>query len=406
MCHAEHRTDLSARLTPCVGLRGTPGVVALLATLACASASAAQGALASAGWNVVATSRSGTELPFDFAALRTWTEFSRDTLLAFDPQDGVLRLFAPDLRAMRAIGRRGDGPGELRVVSHVKVGRGEVVVTDAMLRRRTRFSRGWRLREALAVEARAEPCRSAQPFGELLDGTMLLTEAVASTSTADDASLALLRWDASGSSCTRLIQLKAGRPYLRAPAGGGVLYQPFDEGALLALSPAGDRVYVVERRQLPKRSGVDDGVTAVLRTYDVRTGSWSERVLSWPATAVTPAARDSAWREARRRLIGIGVPSGEVDAVLSSQLKLPRNRPAVTSLLVASDGGVWLERPSRDRRATYTVVANPDASVTEVRFGEGERVLAVGTHSVWVLAPAHEDLRVVRLARSRGNVRR
>lgn len=406
MCHAERRSDVSVRTARYVGRRRTPAVIALVATLAIVSVSSAQGSMASAGWNVVATSRSGTELPFDFIALRAWTESSRDTLLAFDPQDGVLRLFAPDLRAVRAIGRRGDGPGELRVVSHVKVGRGEFVVTDALLRRRTRFSSAWKLRAARAVEPRAEPCRSAQPIGELLDGTMLLTEAITSSPTAEDASLSLLRWDSSDDVCTRLVQLKVGRPYLRAPAGGIVLYQPFDEGALLALSPAGDRVYVVERRQLPRQAGSGEGVSAVLRTYQVQTGSWSERVLSWPATAVTPAARDSIRREARRRLIGIGVPIGEIDAVLSSQLKLPRNRPAVSSLLVTSDGEVWLERPSHDGRATYTVVANRNAPVTDVRFGEGERVLAVGTRSVWVLAPAREDLRLVRLARSdRGSMR-
>lgn len=59
-----------------------------------------------------------------------------------DPNDGLLRVFAPDGRPAQQIGRKGAGPGEYEIVRNIAITRnGVVVVLDAALGRLSNFTR-------------------------------------------------------------------------------------------------------------------------------------------------------------------------------------------------------------------------------------------------------------------------
>lgn len=285
------------------------------------------------------------------------------------PQDRLIRVFDSDGRATRVIGRAGEGPGEFSdLISHIGFLEDTLWVSDGRLQRVSFFDKAGKF-------LRSEPTRSpaidgiyspTAPMRMLADGTGLVYPSYSGrlVRTGRITRRPLLRISRPGTVLDTLLWLPAGGDQISIVMGEMVHYtsQPFSDEPLLAISPSGERIVVVERRAAEDRTSGYFQVTQMSAGGDT---IMSRRYRYTPRPMPKPYV-DSVV-EAKAEVLARG-PSfrtaSEAERELRKILYLPAMRVPITDVLVANDGSVWLKR---EDRPGDTQVWNVLGSTGEVR---------------------------------------
>lgn len=264
------------------------------------------------------------------------------------PIEHDVAVFSPEGQPMTRIGRRGRGPGEFEGVSAMGWLGDTLWVSDQRQARTSLFDRDGSLlttfRQAVHVDARHG--WRALPTAYLEGGNVLSVPGVSQTafSTRDPAPVPVLLSGRQGDVLdTIALQPVQGRALsLRAPNGAAILssYQPFSEVPIPAVDPAGRRVILVDR---PAAEKADVGYFHVSARDATGRPEWSH-VYSYKPTALSGAVRDSILRQLTAEFRETFGSAGLAERAVKAALLLPRFVPPVTSVIVGTDGTIWLRR--------------------------------------------------------------
>ena len=283
-------------------------------------------------------------------------------------REAVVRIFAPDGRLLRTIGRRGDGPGEFRnpyVVGYI----GDTIwVHDSRRRRYIRIAANYETTDLVASPPRT-------PTLGLTSGTTSLSYAEEPTP------LAIFRGDSIVRGFPIPIRTVVGHSFevrddaMRGAARGRgpvrTMYSPLATGTFAKLVPGGRELVLVESAEL---WGGRTGQLAV-RRVQTATGDTSRTVVvTLPARAVTRSEGDSLIAERAGR-------SGRLANQIRANARVPSHYPAVGDVRVGADGAVWVA-DAADMRS-WVVVDRAGTPLARVRLPARFTVFAVSRTQVW-----------------------
>lgn len=286
-------------------------------------------------------------------------------------EDGVIAGFAPNATNKQIIGRKGEGPGDLRTVKQILVRPNEIWVVDETLMRGTSFDPSGKVNSTV---------RFVPPQG--LKGPRLFAAAPAgvtwwmSMSPDGRASFAAVpRNDAPplarlGFSLEECI---VGRG---TKAGSMAIMVPFCHHGSFAFSPNGE--FAAEALPLPLAEG---GIGVRVVVVSVQGDTVLNRQLSLAPSPIPKAVRDSAIGS---RLRGGSPLTKEVMQEMSDRDLIPRIYPPVVDLRVSDTGEVVVDVVSGEaaerrlavfRRSSREVSMLPTTSTRTLRWFGGNRLL-------------------------------
>ncbi len=384
---------------------------------------------------VVACTDTGVDAPDDLSGLPSWTvvrelEIGREDhpdyalapvgglavapdgrILLSQPQDRAIRVFGPDGTFLGRIGGPGDGPGEFLRLFEVGVLGDAIWAVDGRERMFVHFFdlAGRYLRSAQPPSP-PPPYIGSQFVYPLADGGFLLGAATSGDMMFQEHEAPRFRMDAGG----ELVRALPGHlspgvlriDHTRTLADGRSVdatfpvLRPLSTGSWLALAP--DHTSLVRAETALDATGATGALTTLRiarYTLDGETAAEAELPLTPPP--VPEAVRDSLFEaEVSRAAQQLG---GEARArsALSSLLEVPPHYPPLRSIVLASDGTVWMQLEGRDETRWLHLDAEL-APTGVVDLPPSFRLMVAEGNLLWgVERDALEVPRVVRLRVSR-----
>jgi len=310
------------------------------------------------------------------------------------PQDVVVRVFAPDGSAEGVIGRRGEGPGEFRSVRGGMWFRGDtLVVGDITNDRVSKFapdgtfldSREWPTTSWFVSEPTRRGYMISVPEVMLPDGSGIALTAgmVAGGGPPQAQAPALMRgfpvvrFDTAGTILDTLAwqQYRAGRTLLNfegRPLGMAV---PVNDGALVAIARDGGGAVVAERTLPP-------GPEPAWLLRRIATGGDTAFARSIPYTPVPlPDAYVTRLAEERAAAYSRGAPGltgAQIEGAWRDADFVPETLPPVTELVATQDGRIWVRReePAEGQSARWEVFAADGELRAVLRLPARQQVVA------------------------------
>lgn len=305
--------------------------------------------------------------------------------LMFVPQIQESRIVVFDSLGhfVRSIGRDGAGPGEFRLIGSLSWIGDTLVVSDLVLRRLSYF----RVDGTFLRTVNDPPSSGAglDTFGATADGGIVLTSsaALADESQALDISLSIRRRNGVTS---EFFRTQSEAPVMRLSLVGTNtlgIFKPIVETPLLAISPGGSFIVVVE---VP--FPVAEAGSYTIHRFDLRGGKLGSTRRSFRAERVRAATMDSLLVATSSRSVGAAKAGPGQSLVLErlrAQYEPPKWYPAFDRIVIGDEGWIWLREAST--RARWTVL---DTSLSRVGTVDLVGILAAATSdSIWVI---EEDL--------------
>ena len=321
-------------------------------------------------------------------------------IAAADGRAQVIRVFAPDGRLVRSVGRRGSGPGEFQALAWLGADGDSLLAFDLLTRRVTLFGAGGRVR---TTQLQSQGPVLTAPLGRFDDGTLLVVSGGAVFPFAGRQwqarrdSAQLLRFGADGVVRDTVARIAWGETFGVAIGRGDNRFlapMPRPFGARTSVALAGDTIVVGEA------SGYE------VRILDA-TGKLLRRIRrAHTPVPVTPEAVVAYKRTAQRPVSSQGLQA-RIDSALMSALDsapFPATMPAYERVLVDGDGNVWvLEYSVRlDQPGRWSVFSREGEWLGNVLTPIGLRVEAIGPDwilGVWRDAEGAERVRMYDLTR-------
>jgi hypothetical protein len=320
------------------------------------------------------------------------------SIYVIDSQSHEILVFDERGLHARSLGREGRGPGEFLGPWRMGLlGQGLWVIDSGSWTVSTFDANG-------AVEAVQRPLRDASlradaistaVYAVLADRAVLILE----EPVAAPGRYRLLRMSPDGATLDSLGVLFASDRDLAVPLavqGGGAvnLRNKFSHSDMLAVSPTGERIVVVERPEPEAASA------AVYRVRFVRPTGEVVSVIEVPYEVVTLTARDlDRWIEghgALRQMVESGLfPSmAAAERAMQAALDPPAFCPPIPNLgrgiledaiVVSREGQVWVERWEREEASgtRWDVIAEGPGRVATAEVPPGIRLLAVAGDRAW-----------------------
>ena len=306
------------------------------------------------------------------------------------PRESVARVFDPNGRLIKVLGRRGDGPGEFRSVRQVGYVGTRIWVED--------IGRGYQLFDAKSYEPVGRVSRgpsSGFHLGLTSDSTSLYH------TTADDSARVSI-YDRRGARPmpidlrTRWAGHRFDIPWSEIAPGGFLtgrtitrtMSSPLGAGTRLNLVPGGREVIVLEASELWK--GPPGQFT--IRRIETATRRISSPVtVALPVRRVTASEADSLIRQSAP---AVRRPQDEKGAeAYRAKARVPAVYPAFMTFVPSADGVLWLTEYARpDTRLVVDLTGKP---LMRVRLPTGFRVIAVSRTHVWGVSLDADDLPVI-----------
>lgn len=313
-----------------------------------------------------------------------------------DSQDQRIRVFDAGGGYVGAFGRRGQGPGEMERIRELGWVSDTLYVTDPRLRRVSLFDPDGRFVASLtlALTSRDPDLAGNVPSRLLADGTGLGALTVsARVADASAREAPLLRVDRTGEVVDTVVTLPYRSEHVTIRAGERVLLlqQAFVDDPLVAYSPDGLVVYVVERRAPESHRDAAFRVTWLSASGD------TIRTRSYPFAPV-PLDRDWLAERLPAAVSGIAATAGlserEAERLLLEQLYVPTYHPPVSQVVAGADGTLWLrreDRPNVDRRE-WLVLAPDGDPLGVLELPSSMRLWHVTAREVWASVPDELDV--------------
>ncbi|MEO8478361.1 MAG: hypothetical protein ABI542_01915 [Gemmatimonadota bacterium] len=319
----------------------------------------------------------------DFSYFTTFAA-SADGKLAFaQQQDGALRVFSSQGRAIGSIGRKGEGPGEFRGLNSIGWLGDTTWVGDNRLRRLTFIGPGAKFLRTVPIPTQltGEGGQNSEFLSPRLvavtpDGTLLMqglrmepTPAGAGTIVRGVSTWLVLATREGG--IRRIVAQSPPDPcHLRAPTSE--LRIPFCPAPIIAIAPTGDLLVFVTTVTSPAESHIV--LSAVNTSGEV---VYSKR-LPILIERISDAVRDTVVEGFR-----------EGDAVFREMLgriEIPRFYPPISRVNVGANGDVWVGLRPRagDSFRVWWVFDARGAKVGETRTPANADPAAVDPRGLWI----------------------
>jgi hypothetical protein len=284
------------------------------------------------------------------------------------PQEHQVRVFRSDGPAVRVIGREGEGPGEFSDLLGPIGFLGDTLwVSDGRLQRVSFFDQAGNFIRSTrtsspGIDGKFLP---SAPMRMLPDGTALVFPGYSAqlARTGRITRRPLLRISRAGAVLDTLLWLPAGGDQISIVKGEMVHFtsQPFADEPLLAVSPSGERVVVVERKATEERVSGHFQVTQLNAAGDtIFSRRYRYAPISMPKAYVDSVVAAKA--EAMAKGPSFRTAS-EAEGELRKVLYLPSMRVPITGMLVGNDGSIWLKREDRPGETQVGNVLTADGEV-------------------------------------------
>lgn len=293
-------------------------------------------------------------------------------------EDGVIAGFAPHSTTARFVGRSGEGPGDLRVVTQLLVRPHDLWVADWRLQRTTSFDPSGRVNATTAIprpEGLTPPrLQAATPAGATWwvsfprDDRPLISV----MSGRDDPPLTVLRWPST--SCA------VGR---RTKTGSMSVSVPYCHRQVIAFSPNGE--FAAEALPLTLVDG-SSGLQVVV--VSVQGDTVLTRRLSLAASPIPSAARDSAIGSRLRRA---GPVTREIMQEMIDRDLVPTAYSPVVDLRVSDVGEVVIDVVAGREAERHLAVLRRDTRVVSMLHLESNQSLRWFGGNRLLLAEEDED---------------
>lgn len=302
------------------------------------------------------------------------------------PQERVVRVFSAAGRFVRDIGRGGDGPGDFRSPDKLGWKGDSLWVSDHQLTRTSLFDRGGRFGSSCTFvwSSRSRIPLTYIPWQLLADGSVLggKVRVPQPYSESSPVLLAEVRFTRSGrpiDTVAVLAATHAGLVVERGRAPPIIAAQPFRDDPLLAVSPDGSGIVIVNRDAATRRVGDAFVVTRLGPAGDTvftRVYRYTARPL--PVSEVATTLEDLA--RGMRRV--------SRDRDLSTRIRramyVPRFRTPIEEVVAGRDGTIWLRRESSGLTARrWTVLDARGNLLRTVEVPVGTRVLQAEAGRLW-----------------------
>lgn len=315
------------------------------------------------------------------------------SLVFTQPDDGTLIWLDPEGQVLRTVGRRGEGPGEFRVVSLVGVAGDTVWASDGVARRVTLFGKDGTFLNTLPFPVEISNCgspdRPLRPFmvfpqavvagrSFVLDVVLNRTQVMCGTSRADGAEMTTILTSLSGvyqrsilahppanEQCTETF--RSDRGVINIPL-------PYCEKAIVVHGPDGRRHATVRANSQNVPDGhVEIGVVGADGTELYRAGIDVRRfrVAQWmdDSARVLLRGRYQPFRGGREAVAG---------------LRIPEYRPAFRGAVFAANGILWVETTG-ERGRVWVALDSRGEPLGTVDFPATFRIIAARGPRLWVV---------------------
>lgn len=313
----------------------------------------------------------------------------------------AIRVFDAQGVFLRQIGRRGDGPGELRAPVSWGITGERVWIADQRLGRLSIFTLDGELvsdrRLDPTVEGRAgagvAPIQ-ALPAGGFLAVTPLGPDFQRAQRGRVSFSQHLVRLGQDLTISDTLVTYRLESPAISLGAGGFMALGTLFDGPIVVHAPD-QQTITVDRRAAPRSSRKAEF------QVNMRSARGTRAVTFQYAPVPTPAAvRDSITNTVVERGRQVGRTRGETQEILDF-IALPLNQPPVSNAHLAPNGELWLEREELAGRTRWLVLDRELRPVAYVSAPPGRRprLTAVVEGGLW--AVEEDELGVHRVVRYR-----
>lgn len=321
-------------------------------------------------------------------------------LVALEGRAGRVRVFDRQGRVLSEFGRIGQGPGEFASPISVGVQGDTIWVSDAMLRRVTKFSFSGRVLETLPIKYPADTGDFPERLvvqAVLKDGTMVGTTPVLASRSPDnlpESRRKIYKFD--GRRVDTLLTFRVGHPALRFGDAGVSSYQPFNDGDLVLFNPIGQFVVLLERRAADSFGPRSFVVTRVFAD-----GRRTRAEIPYEPIAIPKAVRDSVVRN------GVAffrnMPSRCCDRMTESDLErglfLPKFFPPVSELAAAGENVLVRREAMLGPWARWLAVNASGRVMMSFELPAQESILVAKLPFMWTLGPGKDGEPVVKMYR-------
>lgn len=322
-------------------------------------------------------------------------------LYVAQPMDARIVVFDSGGGSLTSLGREGDGPGEFRAPLQMGWVRDSLWVYDPPAGR-VSF---WRDREytgSLPFRGvdMGPDYRRASLVALLADGGALATAAPVQHRSArhPESRGAVLRTDRRGENASPVTTLRFTPPTTIQGEGSRMMlaYQPFDDGTLLAVSPDGERIVVVERE------AARNGRRAIFSLLVLAAGG------DTLADARIPYRPQALNEEMINRVVE--VPDARIASrfpspaaarrAIRQAVYLPAYQPPVTDVVVGRDHTVWLRREHTGTSTVeWTVLDERGGTLGRLNIPSAAKVFQADLEHVWTVE--HDELEIPYVCRYR-----
>ncbi|HEX6644351.1 MAG TPA: hypothetical protein VF037_06730 [Gemmatimonadales bacterium] len=298
-----------------------------------------------------------------------------------DGRSQIIRVFAPDGRLVRSVGRRGSGSGEFQALAWLGADGDSLLAYDLVTRRITLFGAAGRVR---TTQLQSQGPTLTMPLGRLDDGTWLVVAGgptfpfAGKEGAARTDSARLLRFGGDGAIRDTLARIEWGETFGVAIGSGDNRFvapmpRPFGRRASAVFT--GSDIVVGEGSDYSVRIYDPDGtLRRIVRRPRTPTPVTPEAVAAYRATVGLPAGSRGLQARVDSALVG-ALDSAPFPAVM----------PAYERVLADADGHIWVLEYSvrRDQPRRWSVFTREGRWLGDIITPMGLRVESVGDS--WVL---------------------
>ncbi len=307
----------------------------------------------------------------------------RGLIFLTQPQDGYISVFDTAGRDVGRIGRRGQGPGEFTELIGIGIAADTLWTTDFRSHNIHLFSLTGTLLASrdFSQTARLQDLERDRALAYLSGGSAVMRYSRLGDPSA--APVILMRVRSANSSRADTLLRVDRLPREWSIERVGKVEQPFDDYPLLALSPQGSELIVVER---PTGNTTIARVTvrriSTTTTTQERRASIDLRVERVPAATVDSII-DRRATSLMRAFSGTFPSIAAMRTALRAGMFVPSHFPAIQRVVAGSDGSVWLQRFGRDE---WIVLDSAGRVVRVIRLpaGSAANVRAVTIDRAWL----------------------
>lgn len=296
-----------------------------------------------------------------------------------DSGEKSIRLFGPDGRLLKSIGREGAGPGEFRVLSAAGTRADTLWAMDSRLRRVSFFSPEGNFLRSNSIPALPSSRSIFQAIVEDACIIQLMTFVTVS-GTNHGSDNAVVRLGLTGSVDT-IASLRFGvGDWLHRGEGptpfAVMLPNPFNDGSLFDADSKGQHFTIVHRVVRSNQPSQFE----VVRIDATGSTLWRR------AFAYTPMHMSAAVKDSVARARGIGPTA-----------RFPNHMPPVSRVLTGEDGTVWLRREELrpDRMSEWNVLDATGRLIGRFETRRPVHLLAASAHSVYAAVLDEMDVPLV-----------